>query len=163
MDCHPLVTGIGNNRRLVLTWNDNSITETAFVIQSMDWHGTWTDVGTVLSPLNQPNIHQPRTFTVPGTYNPSLAYRYRVVAQNTVGYGLEFPALTVKSTSAELIVGNPPAAPTGLTAVLQAGPQIRLTWVDNATNESGFVIERSPMASTSPRSPRRPPATIPAA
>ena len=28
-------------------------------------------------------------------------------------------------------------------ATLQAGPQIRLTWRDNATNESGFVVERS--------------------
>jgi phosphodiesterase/alkaline phosphatase D-like protein len=30
-----------------------------------------------------------------------------------------------------------------MTAVLQAGPQAALTWVDNADNETGFVIERS--------------------
>ena len=40
-------------------------------------------------------------------------------------------------------LGTPPAAPTNLAATLQAGPQVRLTWRDNATNESGFVIERS--------------------
>jgi hypothetical protein len=50
--------------------------------------------------------------------------------------------MTVKSVSATLGV-NRPAAPTALTATLQAGPQIRLTWTDNAVNESGFVIERS--------------------
>ena len=38
------VTGSGNLRQLVLTWNDNSITETAFVVQkSTDGGTTWTD------------------------------------------------------------------------------------------------------------------------
>jgi hypothetical protein len=35
-----------------------------------------------------------------------------------------------------------PAAPTSLTATAQAGPQVSLTWRDNANNESGFLIER---------------------
>ena len=38
---------------------------------------------------------------------------------------------------------NTPAAPTTLTTTLQAGPQVSLTWRDNATNETGFVVERS--------------------
>jgi fibronectin type 3 domain-containing protein len=36
-----------------------------------------------------------------------------------------------------------PAAPTNLTATLQAGPQVSLTWRDNATNEAYFAVERS--------------------
>ena len=51
--------------------------------------------------------------------------------------------MTVQSISDELALGTAPAAPTNLVATLQAGPQVRLTWRDNATNESGFVIERS--------------------
>jgi len=43
-------------------------------------------------------------------------------------------------------VGTPPAAgptaPTALAAAVQAGPQVRLTWTDNADNETGFVVER---------------------
>ncbi len=136
-------TGNGNNTRLVLSWNDNSITETAFVIQRWNVDGTWTDVGVVLSPLDQPNIHQVRSFTVPGTYNPAQGFRYRVIAQNTVGYGQEFPSMTVQSMTSELTVGNVPAAPTNLAAVLQAGPQVRLSWRDNAVSETGFAIERS--------------------
>jgi FtsP/CotA-like multicopper oxidase with cupredoxin domain len=136
-------TGSGNGRRLLLSWNDQSINETAFVIQSWNVDGTWTDVGVVLSPLGQLNIHELRTFTVPGTYDPALAYRYRVVAQNTVGYGAEFPTMTVQSMSSELSVGSVPAAPTDLTLTLQTGPQVRLTWRDNAINETGFAIERS--------------------
>ena len=140
-------TGTGNNRRLIIKWNDNSITETAFVIQSKNANGTWSTVGTVLSALDQPNTHstllQPRSFTVPGTYNPNNIYVYQIVAQNTVGYGAEFPSMTVQSISNSLIVGNPPAAPSALTATLQAGPQVSLAWNDTATNKSGFVVERS--------------------
>jgi FtsP/CotA-like multicopper oxidase with cupredoxin domain len=138
-----VITGSGNNRRLVLSWNDNSITETAFVIQSLTWPNTWIDVGTVLAPLNQPNIKQARSFTVPGTFNSSLAYSFRVVARNTVGYGAEFPTMTAQSISDPISLGAAPLAPTNLTAQLQSGPQVRLTWRDNATTESGFVIERS--------------------
>jgi hypothetical protein len=36
-----------------------------------------------------------------------------------------------------------PAAPSGLTGTLLAGPQIRLTWTDNAVNETDFLIQRS--------------------
>src|SRR6185436_14218330 len=52
-------------------------------------------------------------------------------------------SITAKSLSNVISLGTAPAAPTTLTATLQAGPQIRLTWRDNATNEAGFVIQRS--------------------
>ena len=138
-----VISGTGNNARIVLSWNDNSINETAFVVQSMNAAGVWSDVGTVLAPLNQPNVHELRSFTVPGIYSANLGYRFRVVAQNTVGYGAEFPTMTATAMTPELTVGTAPLPPSVLTAVLQAGPQVRLTWRDNATNESGFVIERS--------------------
>jgi len=134
-------TGTGNNRRIVATWNDNSITETSFLVQRSTNGTTWVDAGTSPSPLDQPNTHGARTFTDP-TANANTAYLYRIVAQNTVGYGAEFPSMTVQSFSATVGV-NAPAAPTTLTATLQAGPQVSLTWRDNATNEAGFVIQRS--------------------
>ena len=56
------LVGTGNNRRVQLTWNDNSITETSFVVQRTANGTTWTDVGTLTSPLNQPNTHGTRTF-----------------------------------------------------------------------------------------------------
>ena len=37
-----------------------------------------------------------------------------------------------------------PSAPSGLTATAVSFSQINLTWTDNATNETGFQIERSP-------------------
>jgi titin len=86
--------------------------------------------------------------------------QYRVVAQNTVGDTWNyanpnlneivnggFPTITTTAISDVLTVtGAPPAVPadpSGLTATLEAGPQISLAWTDNATDETGFVIERS--------------------
>lgn len=137
------VAGNGNNRRLTLAWTDNSIAETAFQVQKSLDGTTWTNLGSVSSPLDQPNTVGPRSFTDPATFNTNAVVKYQVVAQNTVGYGAEFPSLTVTSTSAPLIVGSPPAAPSTLTASLQAGPQISLSFTDNASNESNFVLQRS--------------------
>ena len=111
--------------------------------QRLTWPNTWVDVGRLVSPLSAVNTTGQRSFTVPGTYTASSAYSFRVVAQNTVGYGLEFPAMTAKSISNAITLGTVPAAPTTLTAQLLSGPQVRLTFRDNATNEAGFVIERA--------------------
>lgn len=151
------VVGTGSNQRIRLTWQDNSINETSFLVQRTADGTTWADVGTVDSPLDEPNLHGTRAFVDP-TANASLPYQYRVVAQNTVGYGGQFPALTVKSVSGVLGV-NSPAAPSNLTATLQAGPRVSLTWRDNATNEAQFLVERStdsgatfaPIATAPPR------------
>ncbi|MEP7134635.1 MAG: multicopper oxidase domain-containing protein [Chloroflexota bacterium] len=134
-------TGNGNSRRIVVTWNDNSITETSFQVQRTTDGTTWTTVGTILSPLDQSNTHGIRSFT-DTTSNANTAYLYRVVALNAVGYGSGFPTMTAQSVSASVGV-NAPAAPTTLTATLQSGPQVGLTWRDNATSETGFIIERA--------------------
>jgi hypothetical protein len=139
------ITGSGNNRRFVIAWNDNSITETSFLLQRTTNGLTWTDAGTLQSPLAAPNIHEPRSLRDGGS-NVNTAYLYRVVAQNTVGYGGAYPSVTARSISDPTPVGPAPTAgplaPSLLTATLQAGPQARLAFRDNATNEGGFVIER---------------------
>ena len=105
-----------------LTWTDSSITETSFVVQRTANGTTWTDVGTVQSPLDQVNTHGTTLALIDPTSNATTPYRYRVQAVNTVGYGGAFPSLSVQSTSDELGV-NVPAAPTLLTGAVQAGPQ----------------------------------------
>ncbi len=141
------VTGTGSNARIKVAWNDNSINETSFVIQRTSDGTTWIDAGSVVSPLNQPNLHGARTFIDP-TANPSASYLYRVVAVNTVGYGAEFPEMAVQSISPTAGI-NRPAAPTSLAATIQAGPKVSLTWRDNATGETGFLIQRSADGGTS--------------
>lgn len=88
-----------------LTWNDNSITETSFVAQvSTDGGVTWTTFGTILSPLDLPNVHQTR-LQLYDAYNSNEIYQFQVVAKNTIGYGGAYPEMTVQSVSAPLTVG----------------------------------------------------------
>lgn len=129
---------------LTLNWNDNSINETSFLVQKTADNFTWTDVGSSPSPLDQPNTTGIRNLTDPNVTDNNVGVGYRVVAQNTVGYGGQYPGMTVTSVSDQLTVGNlPPAAPTLLTAVIQAGPQVNLSFTDNAADETGFVVERA--------------------
>ncbi|MEI6726658.1 MAG: fibronectin type III domain-containing protein, partial [Actinomycetes bacterium] len=37
----------------------------------------------------------------------------------------------------------PPAAPSNLSVAMQAGPQSLLQWTDNATNETGYTVQRA--------------------
>ncbi len=104
-------TGNGRNAIITLTWNDNSITETEFVIQATANGATWTTIGNVLSPLDQPNTAGLRTFVHNAFRSPWIGYR--VIARNTVGYlgftgplGIneipyptDFPSMSVESIS----------------------------------------------------------------
>jgi hypothetical protein len=136
------VTGSGKSMRVVLTWNDNSVTETSFEVQRSLDGTTWTTIGTLPSPLNVTNTKGQRTFTDTAV-TAGTPYLYRVVALNTVGYGAEFPTTTVRSQPTDPAGVNKPAIPTALTATILSGPQVRLAWSDNATNESGYRVERA--------------------
>ncbi len=135
-----LVSSVASSR-FKITFNDNSITETSFDLQRTTNGTTWTTVGTSMSALDASNTHGTRSIT-DATSSTSASYQYRVVALNTVGYSPEFPTVTAKSTSAVIGV-NPPAAPSSLAATIQAGPQASLSWRDNSSNETSFLVERS--------------------
>jgi FtsP/CotA-like multicopper oxidase with cupredoxin domain len=68
---------------------------------------------------------------------PVTQYRYRVTAFNAAGNSVS--NIQTVTTLGTISV----TAPTSLSATLQAGPQVLLSWTDNATNETGFVVERS--------------------
>ncbi len=44
--------------------------------------------------------------------------------------------------------GNPPAAPTDLTAIASSTAEIELAWDDNATNETGYLAQERALGST---------------
>ncbi|MEN8126950.1 MAG: DNRLRE domain-containing protein [Planctomycetota bacterium] len=73
---------------------------------------------------------------------PSTQYTYTVTArdkstnQNTTAASNPASATTDAAP-------NPPAAPSGLSATAISASQINLSWTDNATDETGFKIERS--------------------
>jgi fibronectin type 3 domain-containing protein len=64
------------------------------------------------------------------------SYEYQVAATNSAGSSYS-NIVQVDVTQA------PPAAPTGLAANLVSATQVDLSWTDNATNETGYVVERS--------------------
>jgi FtsP/CotA-like multicopper oxidase with cupredoxin domain len=136
-----VASGKGKNQIVTLTWTDNSTTETGFIVQrSLTGAGPWT----VIATLNPNTV----TYIDPIGTTKVGAYFYQVLAANNVGYSGTpgYSTLTVTSGSGILSVGVIPLPlnpPTNLTAVAQAGPQVLLTWTDNASNETGFVIERS--------------------
>jgi FtsP/CotA-like multicopper oxidase with cupredoxin domain len=145
----------GGNRRVTLNWADNSTQEAGFTVQRATDAGftvglTTFNVAANLSPL-------PSTVTYTDTtVANNTKYYYRVFAigkpvGDTQAYAtspLGFPTMSADSvTPATMVdVGTPPTAgptaPTALAATVQTGPQVRLTWTDNANNETGFVVER---------------------
>ncbi|HLE15886.1 MAG TPA: fibronectin type III domain-containing protein [Anaerolineales bacterium] len=142
-----------------LSWTDNSLSETAFGVEkSQDGGISWVEVGRIDRQLfpNTGITTGPESF--PGL-TWALGDQFRVVAQNTVGDTWDyadpafneivsggFPTVTATSISEVFVVTPPPAppaAPSDLTATLEAGPQIRLAWTDNSLDETGFLIQRS--------------------
>jgi FtsP/CotA-like multicopper oxidase with cupredoxin domain len=132
-------TGTGNNRRDNLTWTDTSKNETGFsVFRAPTASGPWTSLITLAANTTAYSSRPPDG-------NP---YFYQVVAINTVGYSATAGYSTLTTSGASNVVGlgmvppTPPLAPTGLTATAQVGPQVLLSWTDNASDETGFAIER---------------------
>ncbi|HEY6073305.1 MAG TPA: multicopper oxidase domain-containing protein, partial [Anaerolineales bacterium] len=126
-----------------LTWTDNSLSETGFVIEkSIDNGASWLQVGQIDRPITNPNtIGDVLSFTDPTWTGTEL---YRVAAMNTVG-DVGTPGFPTKTVKSAFVVSQAltPAAPTNLTAALQAGPRVGLAWTDNAVDETGFIIQRS--------------------
>ena len=112
-----------------LTWSDNASNETGFVVERCQGVGCSTFA--VVAPLGA-NV---TSYNNTGL-TASTSYTYRVAATNgagTSGYS---------NTATATTQGTTPTAPTGLNASAVSASQINLTWTDNASNETGFVVER---------------------
>ena len=116
-----------SSSQINLSWGDVA-TETGFKIERKTGvGGTYSQIATVGTGIV--------------TYNntgltANTTYYYRVRATNAggdSGYSNEANATTLDVA---------PAAPSGLSATSISSSQINLSWTDNATNETGFKIER---------------------
>ena len=118
---------------IALAWTDNSTDETGFLVERAPDNagvaGTYVQIGTVAA-----NI---KAYNSTGL-TPSTKYWYRVRASGTVassGYTNEATTTTLSGI---------PTAPTALTATATTSAVIALAWTDNATDETGFLVERAP-------------------
>jgi titin len=116
-----------NGPQAGLTWTDTSNNETSFVVERSDNGGTFA--GLVTLPANAVSYTD-------ATVVAGNTYTYRVKATNAGGS-------SAYSNTASVTLTAVPAAPTNLAAALVNNNRVRLTWMDNATTETGFVIERS--------------------
>ena len=125
-----LVTSNGGASTITLGWNDNANNERAFTIDRS------TD-GVYFSQLAQVPANT-TTFT-DNSLGAIGTYYYRVRALSVAGASAN-SAVVAYSNDPSLI---PPVAPSSLVAVAGSPTEIDLLWVDNATNETNFKVERS--------------------
>ena len=110
---------------VTLTWADVAA-ETGYEIQ----RATNVNFAIGLTAIDAPADATSATNTVAH----GSSYFYRIRAHNESG---------ASAWSIPIIVTTVPAVPTSLACEVQAGPVVALSWSDNATNETGFVVERS--------------------
>ncbi len=113
------------------SWVDNANNETGFVVYR--WTGSaWVQIATVGVNVT--------SYTDTGL-QPSTHYDYWVCAQNSAGTTCAITSTPV-TTQGPASVTTAPAAPSALSAVAISSSSIAFSWVDNANNETGFVVYR---------------------
>jgi hypothetical protein len=150
--------GNANNPRITLNWSDNSSQEAGFTVQRALDANFKSGLTTLASLPAAPGTRAtPATVTYTDT-TPlrNSTYFYRVLANGQVVGDTAmptFPTMSADSFSntagpvSTVGTAPPPAAPTNLTAAVQSGPQVSVTWRDNANNETGFKVERCSVVS----------------
>ncbi|SDB81213.1 hypothetical protein GA0111570_103235 [Raineyella antarctica] len=169
-------SGTGKSQIYTVSWTDKSKNETAFAIERRVAGSTdpWTQIAMVQTEVLNKVGYTKGTgaATGPASYvdpigNTKTLYEYQVYAVNVVGdvwdysdpalnnipAGGGFPTLTLDSRGTGTQTAEPVAAPTNLTGTIAVKNKktstVKLTWTDNATNETGFLIQRTDLRDNS--------------
>ncbi len=113
-----------------LVWQDNSSNEDIFTVWRKPNGGSWSQIASLATNTTSYNDT---------SMNIGVLYYYVVRAENEAG----FSAWSNSDSATALQPGDPPVAPTVLSATAVSTNQIDLAWTDNSNNENGFRIERS--------------------
>lgn len=126
------LAAVGNSFSQVgLTWADNSSDEIDFVLQrSLTGTDGWRQIAVLAAGS---------TSYIDNGTNALTTYHYRILAANGGGESAFSNIATVTTPAAT--VATPP--PTDLTAVINSFSEITVSWTDNTTDETSFVVERS--------------------
>lgn len=112
---------------IALSWTDNATNETSVVVERSTGGLGFEPLATLPAESTSYEDHSAASGT---------AYLYRVRAANLAG------SSEASSEAAAATPGVAPAAPADLVATVVSGTEIGLTWADNSSDETGFVIER---------------------
>ncbi len=125
------LTATATTTQISLGWVDQSSNETGFRIERSVDGGSYS----VLTSVGANSTSLVDTAVTTGS-----TYSYVVVAVNTAG-----DSAASNEASATVPSGPPPApaAPSDLSGVAVSRTEINLSWTDNATTETGFVVQRS--------------------
>jgi C1A family cysteine protease len=118
-----------SSSQINLTWADNADNETGVKIERSPDGATWTQIAAAAANAT--------SYSDTGL-TASTSYTYRVRAHNDGGDS-DYSNTAIAMTQA---APTTPAAPTNLTATAISRTGINLTWTDNATNETGYYVQR---------------------
>ena len=103
-------------------WTDASSDETSFRVEYRTGSNSWTTGTTTGADATSATV---------GGLSASTSYDFRVASVNSVG----------SSESSAVSLTMPPAAPSGLAASASSPGSVALSWTDNASDETGFLVE----------------------
>ncbi len=130
-----LVATAAGSGKIDLTWTDNATNESGFILErSLNGSGGWQQIGAPAA--------NAVAFSDTSNLSANTQYFYRLRATNSGG-----DSANSNMSNATTQALPAPGAPTNLVATATSGSQINLTWTDNANNETGFILERSPNGS----------------
>ena len=120
-----------------LTWDDNASNETSYIIErSLSATTGFAEIAKLGPDLG--------SYTDLSGLSATTIYYYRINARNSAGDS-DFSNIANAQT---LAAGTNPDPPTNLIATAISNSQINLSWSDNASNESGYVVQRSNSTAT---------------
>jgi PKD repeat protein len=112
---------------VVLDWVDNSDDEESFEIQRSEDNDQFIKLGTIgADTISFDDL----------SLTPSSTYFYKVKGVNTTGESDYTEVVEVKTL-------DPLEAPTALTLDKATGRKVVLSWVDNSSRETAFIVERA--------------------
>ncbi len=104
---------------------------------AMSYGGTTLGV-TITDASTSASASQSYTINIPGTVGGNTAY-----VGFTGGTGGLTATQDIRTWTFSPTASAPPAAPSNLAATAASGTQVNLTWTNNATNQTGFHIDRA--------------------
>jgi transcriptional regulator CtsR len=125
-----------SNSQINLTWTDNASNEIGYTVERRVGSGSYSVIA---------NLIANSTTYIDSGLTSGTAYTYRVMALGngsnitSSGYSGEASATTSGGTSPSGALNTPG----NLTAAPASANQINLHWIDYATGETGYIVERA--------------------